>query len=120
MPQDTARRLVMAVSLKTTRTLGTGTTKNKSISALYYFACEEEDGRVSLCALNHSNLPSGERTYISKDELLCDYLPEPDLYLKAVVPAMRELSRSIARGESHRSRGTVQQRGIRVRKGPHP
>lgn len=95
----------MAVSLGVTRIIGDGTTKTKSVSVLYFFAHEEDEGRVSLRPLNSNNVPCGERTFISKDELLREYTPEPDLYLKAVVPAMRELSRSIARGESHRSRG---------------
>lgn len=57
--------------------------------------------------INDQDVPSGERFRISMEELLNAYLPDPAAYQLRVLPAMRRLSGTIARGERHRQNGEL-------------
>lgn len=42
---------------------------------------------------------------ITREDLIENYTPEPDVYANKVLPALRKLKQSIARGERHREDG---------------
>jgi Flp pilus assembly protein TadD len=103
---DCHRKLFHSVcSAESTMSVGWGSTKSKSTSTSYYFVKEEEDGTFTVQALNDNHVPMGETTSLSKQELMRDYSPEPAVYVEKVIPALRALSRAIARGERHRAEG---------------
>ncbi|WP_419786531.1 tetratricopeptide repeat protein [Pseudodesulfovibrio sp.] len=84
--------------------IGTGTTARRVTQTSYYFCVEGEDGNINIQLLNNKNVPTGEVTQISKDTLLEEYLPMPQLY-KEVMGNVREIQKSVARGEKFRKRG---------------
>ena len=81
--------------------VGFGHTKKKVSQHVVVFATEDEEGWITIRALNEKNVPSGTAKVISKKNLLNNFLPEPDIYMNQVLPAMRELYKSVARGERH-------------------
>ena len=92
-------------SSQTVSKVGTGDTTRKSVTQIYYFAEEQDNGQIRMEPLNSEYLPSGELSYIEKEELLTNYAPEPELYTKTVYPKMREVQKTVARADRHRSRG---------------
>jgi len=83
--------------------IGTGTTARRVKQTAQYYARENEDGEIDLQGLNNKNVPFGEVTQITKDELLSDYLPLPQLY-KEVITNLRKVQKSVARGDKFRKR----------------
>ncbi len=81
--------------------IGHGTTKRTTKSLQFVYAVEEDDGRISMRIINANHLPTGECEYITLDELIDGYSPEPEVYHEKVFPAMRELAKTVARGERH-------------------
>ncbi|UZP67828.1 tetratricopeptide repeat protein [Desulfovibrio mangrovi] len=86
-------------------TIGHGTTKRTTTSLQYVYVMEEQDEKYSVRVINANNLPTGEAEFISFDQLMHEYTPEPDFYHEKVFPAMRELGKTIARGERHLKNG---------------
>ncbi|WP_461834715.1 tetratricopeptide repeat protein [Desulfothermus sp.] len=82
--------------------IGAGHTQKKSSHNLLFFAEEQEDGNISLQPINKNFVPSGPKSFISKEEFLQNFIPEPDIYMNKVYPAIRELQKTIARGERYR------------------
>ena len=85
--------------------VGIGTTLRKTIQKSYWFAVEQDDGSVEVQPLNVNYVPSGPKNAIPRDEFLDKFSPEPEFYTITVMPKMRELEKSIARGDRHRKRG---------------
>ncbi len=81
---------------------GTWQTQKKIIHRLLFYAEEKEDGIISLQPINKNYVPSGPKKIISKEEFLEKFIPEPDIYVNKVYPAIRNLSKTIARAERHR------------------
>ncbi|MFV0349236.1 MAG: tetratricopeptide repeat protein [Halodesulfovibrio sp.] len=92
-------------SLEQSAVIGHGTTKRTTTSLQYFYVMEEPDGRCSIRLINSNHLPSGDAEYASLDQVMQDYTPEPDFYHEKVFPAMRELGKTIARGERHLKNG---------------
>lgn len=84
--------------------IGTGTTARRVKQTALYYAIEVEDGMINLQGLNNKNVPFGKIEQISKDDLLTDYLPMPQLY-KEVIGHLRTVTKSVARGDKFRKRG---------------
>jgi len=82
--------------------IGAGHTQRNSSHKLLFFAKEQEDSSISLQPINKNFVPSGPRSFISKEEFLQNFIPEPDIYMNKVYPAIRELQKTIARGERYR------------------
>lgn len=97
-------RLEGVFSIEKTGKIGTGTTARRVTQTALYFCSEREDGTIDCQLLNPQNVPTGPVEQMSKDELLTDYLPMPQLY-KEVVNNLREVQKSVARGEKFRKRG---------------
>lgn len=47
-------------------------------------------------------MPTGHKRYLSRDQLLDEYVPEPEFYASTVYPRLRELNKTIARADRHR------------------
>jgi tetratricopeptide (TPR) repeat protein len=50
-------------------------------------------------------VPTGNKKFITKDELLERFSPEPEFYIQSVYPKMRELSETILRADDARGKG---------------
>ncbi len=82
-------------------TVGFGHTKKKISQNILVFAEEQEDGTINVQSLNSHFMPTGTVRAVTRDNLLKNYLPEPDVYLSKVYPVMRKVAKSVARGERH-------------------
>ena len=84
--------------------IGTGTTARRVKQTALYYAREVEDGVVAMQGLNNKHVPFGKVEDITKDDLLTEYLPMPQLF-KEVVGNLRKVQKSVARGDKFRKRG---------------
>ncbi len=89
-------------SIKKEGIVGAGHTKKKSAHQLLFFAEEKDDGSICIQPINKNFVPSGPKSFISKEEFLQNFIPEPDIYINKVYPSMRHLQKTIARAERHR------------------
>jgi tetratricopeptide (TPR) repeat protein len=85
--------------------VGAGATVRKTTQTMYWFADEDEEGRIWILPLNPNYVPSGPKQEIAKDEFLETYAPEPEFYTSKVYPSIRKLNQTIAKAERHRSNG---------------
>ncbi|MCJ2165874.1 MULTISPECIES: tetratricopeptide repeat protein [unclassified Pseudodesulfovibrio] len=84
--------------------IGTGTTARRAKQTALYYVREVENGVIELQGLNNKHVPFGPVETITKDELLSDYLPMPQLYSE-VIGNLRKVQKSVARGDKFRKRG---------------
>jgi len=63
---------------------------------------ELEDGGYEVQDLNEMMVPSGPTRLLAREALLADYLPEPEVYQKQVLPRMQELASALAWGDRYR------------------
>jgi len=84
--------------------IGTGTTAKRVKQTALYYAVQVDDDTIELQGLNPKHVPFGKTEQITKDELLNDYLPMPQLY-KEVIGNLRQVQKSLARGDKFRKRG---------------
>jgi tetratricopeptide (TPR) repeat protein len=84
--------------------IGTGTTARRVKQTAMYYARQVDETVIALQGLNPKNVPFGKTVQISKDELLADYLPMPQLF-KEVVGNLRQVQKAVARGDKFRKRG---------------
>lgn len=64
--------------------MGTGTTKRKQFSKSYWFVRELPDGLAELRSLDMNFSPQGALVTLPKEQVLTDYLPEPQLSYKLI------------------------------------
>ncbi len=98
-------RFASVFSRKKSVRIGAGTTARKVWTAAYYLVTERDDGSFDVQALSPKWTPFGEKERVGKDKLLEEFLPEPEIYRKQVLPQMREVVKLTARGDRHRQRG---------------
>lgn len=84
--------------------IGTGTTARRVQQNALYYAKQIDDNIIQLQGLNPKNVPFGNTTDITKEELLKDYLPMPQLF-KEVMENLRKVQKAVARGDKFRKRG---------------
>ncbi|NDY55280.1 tetratricopeptide repeat protein [Desulfovibrio sulfodismutans] len=94
-------------STQTKGIIGFGSTKRKVKQHIYAFVEEEADGSLCVRELNKHFVPVGKSRWITKDVLLKDFLPEPDVYLNKVLPAMRQVEESVEKADDHRANGEL-------------
>ncbi|MEF3695574.1 tetratricopeptide repeat protein [Desulfolutivibrio sp.] len=94
-------------STQTKGVIGFGATKRKVKQHIYAFVEEEPDGSLCVRELNKHFVPVGKSRWITKDVLLKDFLPEPDVYLNKVLPAMRQVEESVEKADDHRVNGEL-------------
>lgn len=98
-------RLRGVFSSQEVRKVGTGTTTRKTVAKTFWFAEEDADGKLYIQSINSNYIPTGNKRYITKDELIEKYSPEPEFYIQSVYPKMRELTDTIERADSAREKG---------------
>jgi Tfp pilus assembly protein PilF len=109
-PQPPEKDRISGVfSQKKVAKIGTGTTARKTEITAYYLVQEREDGVLVVQALAANDVPFGPKTEISREELLENYLPEPQKSLARTVAALspqeQEIRQAVARGDKFRKRG---------------
>jgi len=106
---STPERLRGVFSQKKIAKIGTGTTARKTEVVSYYFAEELEGGVVLVQSLTADNVPFGPKTETTREDLLENYLPEPQKALAlsraAQTPEELEVQKAVARGDKFRKRG---------------
>jgi len=85
--------------------VGAGATVRKTTQTMYWFAEEDEEGRIWIQPLNPNYVPSGPKQEIPKEQFLEQYAPEPEFYSSKVFPNIRKLNQTIAKAERHRING---------------
>lgn len=97
--RDDIIRGVFSANIKAST--GFGGSKRKTVKTILYFVEEQENGTIGVQPLNSNYVPCGELKFISKEELLQNYQPEPDIYMEKVYPAIRQMSKCINNAEEH-------------------
>lgn len=84
--------------------IGTGATAKRVSQTALYYARQVDETTVELQGLNQKNVPFGPTEQVTKEQLLADYLPMPQLF-KEVVGNLRQVQKAVARGDKFRKRG---------------
>ena len=92
-------------SIQKTIKIGAGTTSRRVSQSSFFYVSENENGELVMQALGPNGTPVGTKTVITREDLLRDYMPEPNMYQKTVLPKLREVQVAVARGEKFRKRG---------------
>lgn len=90
-------------SAQEVRKVGTGTTTRKIIQKAYWYAVEQENGDLELQPLNLNYVPSGPKKRVPRNEFLEEFSPEPEFYVSNVFPKIKEINKTIARADRHRT-----------------
>ncbi|WP_320171295.1 tetratricopeptide repeat protein [Maridesulfovibrio sp.] len=85
--------------------VGTGTTTRRVAQVGYYFVEQVDADLFQVRPLNNNFVPTGDPEEISRDDLLKEYNPEPEMYHKQVLPNMKELQKTLARADRYRKQG---------------
>jgi tetratricopeptide (TPR) repeat protein len=85
--------------------VGTGATSKSQDSTLFYYARQVDDDLLALQSLNANWAPSGPSVEVTMEELITQYQPEVDMFLKKVKPAVQKIAKHVARGDRHRNSG---------------
>lgn len=101
--QEQQNRISGVFSSKEVRKVGTGTTTRKTIQKAFWYCDEQEDGSMVVQPLNANYIPSGPKKKVTREQFLELFSPEPELYVSSVYPQMRELNKTIARADRHRT-----------------
>ena len=109
-PPSTGRDRISGVfSQKKIAKIGTGTTARKTELTAYFLVEERESGAIVVQPLAANDVPFGPKTEITREDLLENYLPEPQKTLARAVaslsPKDMEIQKAVARGDKFRKRG---------------
>ena len=89
--------------------IGSGTTVRKTELISYYSVEEREDGVLLVQAVTASDVPFGPIMEITRDQLLSDYMPEPQMtqarFQGSLSAKEHEVLKAVARGDKYRRRG---------------
>ncbi len=96
-------RLSGVFSSQEVKKVGTGTTTRRTIQKAFWFCIELDDGQIEVQPLNTNYIPSGPKKKIPHENFLESFSPEPEIYISSVYPKMRELNKTVARADRHRS-----------------
>ena len=103
---DTQRARIKGVfSCERIAKVGAGATVRKTTQTMFWFAEEDEEGRIWVQPLNPNYVPSGPKQEVPRDEFLETYAPEPEFYSSKVYPSIRKLNQTIAKAERYRANG---------------
>ncbi len=98
-------RIKGAFSLTKASKVGSGTTAKSATSQVFFYAEEDDEGRISIRPVNASHVPTGPSQSISRERLLSDYFPEPEYYQKSMYPSIRQMAKALAAGDKHLKNG---------------
>ncbi len=96
--------LVGVFSTEAEIAIGYGATRRKVKKNVMVFVKEVKEGVIQIQALNKNFVPSGKVRNITKARLLEEYIPEPEMYLGKVKPAMEDLDGLVLKADEHRQR----------------
>jgi len=109
VPHPGQDRITGVFSQKKIAKIGTGTTARKTEVTAYYYVEERDDGVIVVQALAANDVPFGPKTEITREDLLENYLPEPQKSMARTAAAMtaaeQEIQKAVARGDKFRKRG---------------
>ncbi|MCG8529551.1 MAG: tetratricopeptide repeat protein [Desulfovibrionales bacterium] len=91
-------------STQEVKQVGTGTGVRKTVQKAFWFV-DEQDGKIEIQPLNANYVPSGTKRYITLEDLIGRFQPEPEFYVTTVFPRMKELSETVDRADQHREHG---------------
>lgn len=94
-----------AFSTRSAIKIGTGTTTQKKFTRILWIATRISDDIFRVQKINGKMVPTGETQEIPADDFFRDFHPEVDLYNRRVLPTMRKLTKSLAKGDRHRKNG---------------
>lgn len=79
--------------------------QKKEDSTLYYYAKQIDDDVLALQSLNANWAPSGPAIEVSMEELIIQYQPEVEMFIKKVKPVMQRIAKAVAKGDRLRNNG---------------
>jgi len=91
-------------STQEVKQVDTGTGVRKSVQKTFWFV-EELDGKMEVQPLNANYIPAGKKRFITIEDLIARFQPEPEFYVNTVFPKMQELADTVNRADNHRSNG---------------
>lgn len=94
-------------SLMKEEEIGTGATKTVKQQVTYWYVRQVGPTNFEVQPLNVFHVPSGIKKYLTDDDFLTQYVPEPNYYQKNTVPAMRTLYDKIRLGEEYFAEGQL-------------
>jgi len=94
-----------AFSTVTTIKVGTGTTAKKQQNRLLWYVEQQGVDSFGVRKINPQFVPVGDEITIDQETLLSDYTPEVEIHNTRVEPAVRGLTKTIAKGDKHREKG---------------
>lgn len=84
------------------KTVGFGGTKRKEKTKAFYLVERDAEGKTFTRKLGTDYLPHGKPKPIEVEELLKDFIPEPQIYMERVAPKLGEMERLVDEGDLHR------------------
>lgn len=106
-PHGAEERIRGVFSERVVASVGFGSTKQKTEKNILFFVEEQVDGRIGIQPLSATYVPTGELKFISKNELLERLLPEPEIYMNKVYPAIRQVMATLSNAERHLNEGNT-------------
>jgi tetratricopeptide (TPR) repeat protein len=100
-------RIKGVFSTQSVQKVGTGTTVRKTIQKTFWMVDELESGAIQIQPLNVNYVPSGPKRKIAKEDLLEKFSPEPEFYVSNVFPAIKDLEKTVDKGDEHRKKGEL-------------
>lgn len=91
-------------STQEVKQVDTGTGIRKSVQKTFWFV-EELDGKIEVQPLNANYIPAGKKRFITIEDVIGRFQPEPEFYVTTVFPKMQELADTVDRADGHRDSG---------------
>lgn len=91
-------------STQEVKQVDTGTGVRKSVQKTFWFV-EEVNGKIEVQPLNANYIPAGKKRFITIEDVIGRFQPEPEFYVTTVFPKMQELADTVDRADGHRDGG---------------
>ncbi len=91
-------------STQEVKQVDTGTGIRKSVQKTFWFV-EEVDGKIEVQPLNANYIPAGKKRFVTIEDVIGRFQPEPEFYVTTVFPKMQELADTVDRADGHRASG---------------
>lgn len=91
-------------STQEVKQVDTGTGVRKSVQKTFWFV-EELNGKIEIQPLNANYIPAGKKRFITIEDVIGRFQPEPEFYVTTVFPKMQELADTVDRADGHRDNG---------------
>ncbi|THB71596.1 MAG: hypothetical protein D6E12_00935 [Desulfovibrio sp.] len=85
--------------------IGEGATRRKVMNESYYYVEEMGEGMCSVQALSDKFVPTGPVEEVEREIIESRYVPEPSVYSQKMIPAVKELTKTLAKAERLRKQG---------------